>query len=211
MASSRFIGELAIGIALLGATVASAQVARPETDLLGKIDRFTLSPTGLPDGFVLDGEIEVHFRRYLGRQLATALNRGELVRVHGIYLVNDHLMLGSSVTDLFNHQTVVDGGAPAVPAPATPVGVEGSTEGQVQVVLHGFLGHPDGAILDNDVTVRLPDEVAAAQPELLVVGQNLAVRGQELATENGRLIRIEAMGPSMGELTPQQRPSVTRP
>ena len=202
MTASRVVRQLAFTLLLAGAAVAVAQVAGPETDLLGKFDRFTLSPAGLPDGFVLDNEIEVHFRRYLGRQLGTGLNRGDLVRAHGIYLVNDHLMLGSSVTDLINHQTVIDAGVPETPPPALPTGVEGSTEGMVQVVLHGFLGEPDGAILDNDMTVRLPDEVPAILPSLLVVGQNLAVRGQQIDTENGQLIRIKAMGPSMNELTP---------
>ncbi len=204
MINSSVIKQLVVAVALVGATVAGAQVPEPETDLLGKIDRFTLSPSGLPDGFVLDNEIEVHFQRYLCRQLSMALNRGEFVRVRGLYLVNDHVMLGSSVTDVINHQTVVDSGAPVLPEPAAPLGVEGSTEGEVQVVLHDSRGAPDGAILDNDMTVRLPDEVPAVQAGLLEVGQNLAVRGREIETENGHVIRIEAMGPSMSELTPVQ-------
>jgi hypothetical protein len=208
---SRVISQLAILMTLAMGGMALAQAVGPQTELLGKIDRFTISPAGLPDGFILDNEIEVHFHRYLGRSLASALNRGELVRAKGIYVVNDHLMLGSSVTDLINHQTVIDAGAPQTPVPASPEGVESSTEGQVLVVLHGYLGQPDGAILDNDVTVRLPDEVAASLPELLVVGQNLAVRGREVDTENGRLIRMESMGSNYSELTPLRPTGLPKP
>jgi len=39
-----------------------------------------------------------------------------------------------------------------------------------------------------------------------VVGQKLAVKGEEIDTEHGRVLRIEAAGPGYDELTPVPPP-----
>jgi hypothetical protein len=202
---ARTLTWVGTALALSAAATALGQFAGPSIQLQGKIDRFTLSPAGSPDGFFLDTGVEVHFHRYLGRQLGAALKRGELVKVQGTHLAAEHLVLASSVTDLINHETVADKGEVGLPPSAVlPPGASGSSEGLVRALLHGSQGQVDGALLDNDVMVRLPDNVGAILPNLLVVGRNLAVQGQEVDTENGRLIRIESMGPSANELTPVQ-------
>jgi hypothetical protein len=210
MSTARTISRLGVVLILSFGGVAFAQSAA-RAELQGKIDRFTLAPSGTPDGFILDDGIEVRFQRYLGGQLARALNRGELVKVQGVHLVAQHLLLASSVTDLVNHQTVVDRGEAGLQPQAGPSGSVGSAEGEVRVVLHNFQGVPDGAILDSGMTIRLPEDVPAILPTLLAVGQTLAVRGEEIDTENGPLLRVESMGPSANELNPLQQPSVLQP
>ena len=198
-------GLLAV-LAIAGS--AMGQTAGPQAKMEGKIDRFTLSPSGTPDGFLFDSGLEVHFHRYLGKQLSTTLKRGELVQVEGTHLVAQHVVLASSVTDLVNGQHLDDKGEMGVQAQNTGTGTTASADGLVKTLLHGSQGQVDGVILDNDTMVRLPSGVPAILPNLMAVGAHLAVSGQQLDTENGRVIRIESMGPSSSELTALQQSSV---
>jgi len=180
----------------IGQTFASQPV-----DLEGKVDRYTLSINGVLDGFLLEDGTEVLVAPYLAHQLGHAVRRGETVRITGLRLPGLRTVIASFVYGENTHESVIDrgdpGGASFPPATGTPDTLE---EGLITQLLHGPEGRVNGALIDNDLIVRLPANASVEQLELLVVGQRLAVKGEEFDGEYGRVIRIEAAGPSYDEL-----------
>ncbi len=192
------------------ARTASAQVVIPvgstpsESAMVrGKIDRFTLSAEGQPDGFILEDGTEVHVRVYLAPKLATTVHRGEPVTVRGLRAPGMPFFSASSVTSDLNHGVVTDTGNPGaggwtLPPPVTTTSLEGTVERQI----HRSDGSVSGAFLTDGVEVRLPDGISADWPSLFKRGQTLAVTGEDIQTEYGRVIRVEMLGPSASQLSP---------
>jgi hypothetical protein len=200
-------------IGLLLSTPAWGQVAIPAQSVpqdlavvKGKVDRFTLSAEGLPDGFILEDGTEVHVHVYLARKLVAAVRRGEPVTVRGLRAPAMPFFSASSVTSDLDHKVVADTGsleAGEVPgATGQPAAHEVTLEGTIVRPIHRSDGAVIGAFLSSGVEVRMPDGVAADWPNLFKPGQNLAVAGQDVQTEFGRVIRIAMLGPSTSQLSP---------
>ena len=198
---------MAVGVS---AGVASAQVVIPSgsvpSDLAtvrGKIDRFTLSAEGQPDGFILADGTEVHVHAYLAPKLQATVRRGEPVTVRGFRAAGMPFFSASSVISEVNHGVVTDTGNPgsggwALPPAATTISLEGTIERPI----HRADGAVSGAFLTNGVEVRLPDGISADWPNLFKPGQSMAVTGEDIQTEYGRVIRVEMLGPSASQLSP---------
>jgi hypothetical protein len=195
---------------LAAAATASAQVAIPSgsvpadlATIRGKIDRFTLSAEGAPDGFILEDGTEVHFHAYLAPKVTAAMRRGEPVTVKGLRAPGMSFFSASSVTSDIDHRVVTDTGDNGSARPAAPAAAPDVTlEGTIARPIHRSDGAVIGAFLTSGVEVRMPDGVAADWPNLFKPGQNLAVAGQDVQTEYGRVVRIKALGPSPSELSP---------
>jgi hypothetical protein len=169
----------------------------------GKVDRFTLSAEGQPDGFILDDGTEVHVHVYLASKLVAAVHRGEPVTVRGLRASGMPFFSASSVSSDLSHQVVADNGNPGTAGPAVASAPhEVTLEGTIARSIHRTDGAVIGAFLGTGVEVRMPDGVSADWPNLFKPGQNLAVMGQDVQTEFGRVIRIEMLGPSANELSP---------
>jgi hypothetical protein len=78
----------------------------PETR--GTVQRFTLTPRGELDGFLLTDGTEVHLPPHLSDQLATAVRPGDPVSVRGYRSPAAPLIVATTVTDTSTNQTVVD-------------------------------------------------------------------------------------------------------
>src|SRR5205085_8595246 len=82
----------------------------PETR--GTVQRFTLTPRGDLDGFLLTDGTDVHLPPHLSDQLAAAVRLGDPVSVRGYRSANAPLIVASAVTDSSTNQTVIDRGPP---------------------------------------------------------------------------------------------------
>jgi hypothetical protein len=204
--------------AVLLATVAFAQTPPPAGGPLlawqqsmtigGTVTRFTLTPRGDLDGLILGDGTQVHVPPHLSAELAAAVKPGDGVSVSGSRSPSGVVFIAASVTDNASNQTVVDRGppAPGLMPPPPPPGVPASgaqntmVQGRVQRLLRGPAGDVDGALLDDGTILRMPPHVAYQFATLLVPGQTVAAQGWGLNTAYGRVLDVQTVGPSLGQL-----------
>jgi hypothetical protein len=174
----------------------------------GVVTRFTLSPRGELDGLILGDGTEVHVPPHLSAQLAAAVRPSDTVTISGSRSPTAALLIATSVTNTASNQTVVDrgppppGSAPAPPAPGMPAPVaQSALEGRVQTLLHGPASDVNGALLDDGTVLRMPPHIAGQFASRLVPGQSIAVQGWMLNTAFGRVVAVEAIGPSPSQMT----------
>jgi hypothetical protein len=179
-------------------------LAQPITTTTGVVGRFTLSPRGELDGLILGDGTEVHVPPHLSAQLAAAVRPGDTVTISGSRSPAAALVIATSVTNTASNQTVVDRGPPppgSAPLPPAPGAQNASTQGRVQMLLHGPASDVNGALLDDGTVLRMPPHVASQFASLLVPGQSVAVQGWMLNTAFGRVIAVEAIGASPAQMT----------
>jgi hypothetical protein len=176
----------------------------PETR--GTVERFTLTPRGDLDGFLLADETEVHVPPHLSAQLAAAVRAGDPVSVRGYRSSSPALVVAVAVADLSTNQTAVDRGppppgfgppSPLPPGIPTPGAQQASLSGKVQTPLYGPRGDLNGAILDDGTIVRVPPPAAYQWASLLAPGQTISVQGWALSTAYGRVVDAQAIGPAI--------------
>jgi hypothetical protein len=179
----------------------------PETR--GIVQRFTLTPRGELDGFLLTDGTEVHLPPHLSDQLATAVRPGDPVSIRGYRSPAGPLIVAMTVTDTSTNQTVVDQGPPppgARPRPLPP-GVpspgaqQTSINGRVQTSLYGPAGDLNGAVLYDGTIVRMPPREAYQFASLLAPGQMITVQGWALNTSYGRVVDAWSVGPASAQMT----------
>lgn len=179
----------------------------PETR--GIVQRFTLTPRGELDGFLLTDGTEVHLPPHLSDQLAAAVRPGDPVSVRGYRSPAAPLIVATAVTDISTNQAVVDQGPPppgvrpsplppGVPAPGAQ---QTSLNGRVQASLYGPAGDLNGAVLYDGTIVRMPPREAYQFASLLAPGQMVTVQGWVLATSYGRVVDAWTMGPAPAQMT----------
>jgi len=179
----------------------------PETR--GVVQRFTLTPRGELDGFLLTDGTEIHLPPHLSDQLATAVRPGDPVSVRGYRSPAAPLIVAMTVTDNSTNQTVVDQGPPppGVRPPPLPPGVPSpgaqqmSLNGRVQTSLYGPAGDLNGAVLYDGTIVRMPPREACQFASLLAPGQTVTVRGWALNTSYGRVVDAWTVGPTSAPMT----------
>ena len=195
----------------LGAAYDQQQL--PETR--GTVLRFTLTPRGDLDGFVLSDGSDVHMPPHLSTQLAAAVRPGDTVSVRGYRSVSVPLVVAAAVTDTVTNQTIIDQGPPPPgfgPPPPPPPGTppqgaqQLSLTGRVQASLYGPAGDLNGAMLDDGTIVRLPPPAAYQWASLLAPGQTIALQGWGLTTAYGRVIDAQTVGPAAAQITSAARP-----
>jgi hypothetical protein len=185
----------------------------PETR--GTVQRFTLTPRGDLDGFLLTDGSQVHVPPHLSTELAAALRPGSLVSVRGYRSATVPLIVAVAVTDSTTNQTVIDRGPPPPgfgPPPPAPPGVPApgaqqiSLSGRVQTPLYGPAGDLNGAALEDGTIIRLPPPTAYQSATLLAPGQAVTVQGWALNTAYGRVVDAQTVGAA-----PAQVPTVAPP
>ncbi len=206
--------------AILLATTAFAQMPPPpppgspplawqqSMTIGGTVTRFTLTPRGDLDGLILGDGTQVHVPPHLSAELAAAVKPGNAVTVSGARSPTGALFIAASVTDAASNQTIIDRGPPAPglmpppPPPGVPVAGAQNTmvQGRVQRLLRGPAGDVDGALLDDGTVLRMPPHVAYQFATLLAPGQIVAAQGWGLNTAYGRVIDVQSVGRSLGQL-----------
>jgi hypothetical protein len=76
----------------------------------------------------------------------------------------------------------------------------GLNAGQVRQGLHGPRGDINGAVLDDGTQLKLPPPAAYQVLGWLQPGQTVAVRGYLLTNSFGRVMDVQAIGPSSDRL-----------
>ena len=214
--SRRCIRAIVLATAALlplgAAGTAYAQVpsppAPPGANLNGTVRMFTLTPRGDVDGVILDNGTEVHTPPHLSPLMTAAVRPGDQVRVQGWSSATPGVVAATAVTDTRDGQNVVDQGPPPPgtmpppPPPGVPTpGVQsGSAQGQVQQVLHGPTGDVNGALLTDGTQLRMPPPAAYQVAAMLQPGQTVAAQGYVLSTPYGRVMDVQALGPSLDRL-----------
>jgi hypothetical protein len=174
----------------------------------GTVTRFTLTPRGDLDGLILGDGTQVHVPPHLSAELVAAVKPGDAVTVSGARSSSGALFIAASVTDAASNQTVIDRGppAPGLTAPPPPPGVpvpgaqNTMVQGRVQRLLRGPAGEVNGALLDDGTVLRMPPHVAYQFATLLAPGQIVAAQGWGLNTAYGRVIDVQSVGRSLGQL-----------
>jgi hypothetical protein len=191
-------------------------------EIRGLVQRFTLTPRGDLDGFVLADGTDVHLPPHLSAQLAAAVRPGDSVSIRGYRSATVPLVVATAVTDPATNQTVVDRGPPPPgfgPPPPLPPGVpapgaqQASLNGRVQTALYGPAGDLNGAVLDDGTIVRLPPPAAYQSSSLLAPGQAITVQGWRLNTPYGQVVDAQSVGPASAQTTvaPPPPPSIGAP
>jgi hypothetical protein len=178
----------------------------PETR--GTVQRFTLTPRGELDGFLLTDGTEVHLPPHLSDQLATVVRPGDPVSVRGYRSTAAPLIVATTVTNTSTNQMVVDQGPPPPgtrppplpPGVPTPGAQQTSFNGRVQISLYGPRGDLNGAVLYDGTIVRMPPREAYQFASLLAPGQMVTVQGWALNTSYGRVIDAQAVGPASTQM-----------
>ncbi len=175
----------------------------------GKITRFTLTPRGDVDGFILADGTEVHLPPPMSAQVVALIKPGDSVTVHGLKARAISMVDAMSVTNDATGKTldVVGHGpkrGPHGPGPRRPEGQamqQMQDQGQVQMALHGPRGEVNGALLADGTIVRLPPPEAAKLASMLAAGQSLVVQGRGMSNDYGKVIAAREIGPSATQLT----------
>jgi len=157
------------------------------------VQRFTLTPRGDLDGFVLTAGTDVHLPPHLSTQLAAAVRPGDSVLVRGYRLATVPLVVAAALTDRATNETVVDRGSPppGFDPPPPPPGVptlgaqQISLNGRVQTSIYGPAGDLNGPVLDDGTIARPAPPTAYQAASLLAPGQSVSVQGWELSTAYG--------------------------
>jgi hypothetical protein len=176
-------------------------------EIRGVLQRYTLTPRGDLDGFLLNDNTDVHVPPHLSAQLAAAVRPGDTVAVRGYRSSAVPLIVAAVVANAATGQRVVDQGPPAPgfgPSPPLPPGFampgapQTSVSGKVQASLYGPAGDLNGAALEDGTIVRMPPHIAYQSAALLTPGQTVTVQGWVLPTAYGRVIDAQ----TVNSLTP---------
>jgi hypothetical protein len=175
----------------------------------GTVTRYTLTPRGDVDGLILADGTEVHFPPHLSTQLVYAVKPGDAVTVRGLKALSIPLVAAVAITNDRSGQTVTDNGPGFGPGPKGPgdAGQPTSVQGRIQAALHGPREDVNGALLDDGTILRLPPPEAERLGALLAPGQMVATQGDAIVTPMGRVLDVQAIGPSLTQLSYIQRPA----
>lgn len=172
----------------------------------GTVAQYDLTPRGDVDGLILADGVEVHFPPSFGTQIVAAVRPGDQVTVHGLEAHAIPLVRALSVTAEASGNTVItENQRPPRPGRRPPPppgrGQQMHDQGPIKMQLHGPGGELNGALLQDGTMVHLPPPEAARLADLLKPGQIIAVQGRGVATDLGRSIAAEQIGPSPERLT----------
>jgi hypothetical protein len=139
--------------------------------------------------------------------LVYAIKRGDAVTVRGLKALSSPLIAAIAITNDATGYTVVDSGPGAGPGAGSRGARQAmSLQGRVQMSLHGPRGELNGAMLEDGTIVRLLPPEAERLAVLLMPGQAIVVEGDGLTTAMGRVVEVQAIGPSQAQLNVVQGP-----
>lgn len=175
----------------------------------GIVSHFLLTPRGELEGVLLADGTEVHTPPHLTDQLGAAVRIGDQVQAQGWRIGSVNMIEAYTLTDLRTGQTVVDQGPPppgtrppplppGVPAPGAQAAMVTSV---VQQPIYGPRGDLNGALLQDGTEIKMPPHIAWQMAGLLQPGRQIAAQGFVLSTPYGRVMEVQALGPSPNQLT----------
>jgi hypothetical protein len=173
----------------------------------GRVKQYTLTPRGDVDGLILADGTEVKLPPHLSAQVVYTIRPGDEVSIRGLRARAIPLVEAASVTNVATGRSVYDNGPPRGPDRG---GMQQAFSGRIVTALHGKRGEVNGALLDDGTQLRLPPPEAARFADWLQPGQMVSVRGELLDTTLGRVIDVQAIGASPGQMTELDGPRPPR-
>lgn len=162
----------------------------PETH--GTVTQFLLNPHGALDGFVLNGERQIHFPPHLSAWVVRHIKPGDAIKVRGVKPRNADIVSAVSLIAK-DGATCIDQGPQHGPhehakpeKPHMPMDVSG----MVSMPLFGPKGELRGALLDDGTSLRMPPHAAAELAAYLEKGMHVQAWGHGVKTKHGRTIDV---------------------
>ncbi len=173
----------------------------------GRVKQYTLTPRGDFDGLILTDGTEVKLPPHLSAQVVYTIRPGDEVSIRGIRARAIPLVDAASVTNISTGRSITDNGPPRGPDRG---GMQQAFSGRIVAALHGKRGEVNGAVLDDGTQLRLPPREAERFADWLQPGQMVSVRGEMLDTAFGRVVDVQAIGTSPGQMTDLDGPRPPR-
>jgi hypothetical protein len=178
-------------------------------EVTGTIERFVVNAHGEVDGFVMTGEkqdhILVHTPPHMEGELIRHVKGGDRIGVRGVRPRGADLLVAIAVTAKNGRQVIDEGPDHDRKHPEAPHR-KMDAEGKVRLSLFGPKGELRGALLIDGTVVRIGHKEAELVATLLKPGATIAVRGDGLETDHGRVIDAKEVGSGMDDLRPVKRP-----
>ncbi|HEY3539083.1 MAG TPA: hypothetical protein VGL01_16820 [Trinickia sp.] len=180
----------------------------PETN--GTVTQFLMNPHGELDGFILDGQWQVHFPPHLSERIGAHITLGENVSVRGVKPRTADIVAAVSI-EAANGGLIVDEGphgdhhkheheAPDVERHAAEVA------GTIALSLFGPKGELRGALLSDGISLRVEPHAAVELDTYLTPGARVRAWGEMVETGLARTLDVseiayEDEGEPAGALT----------
>jgi len=173
----------------------------------GRVKQYTLTPRGDVDGLILADGTEVKLPPHLSAQIVYTIRPGDEVSIRGLRARAIPLVDAASVTNVATGRSVADDGPPRGPDRG---GMQQAFSGRIVTALHGKRGEVNGALLDDGTQLHLPPPEAERFADWLQPGQMVSARGELLDTALGRVVDVQAIGASPGQMTELDGPRPPR-
>jgi hypothetical protein len=183
----------------------------PETQ--GAVEGFIVNRHGEIDGLLLAGprptSLLVCLPPHLTDTIGSQIKCGDTIRVRGVRPRRADVVAAVALT-AGNGTVIVDDGPGREDEhkprhrDARPQRME--AKGVVQLSLYAPKGELRGALLKDDMIIRIGTKEAASFAKLLCPGASVAVRGEGLHTQHGRVLVAEEIGPDWGSMKPTATP-----
>jgi hypothetical protein len=178
-------------------------------EIAGTLERFVLNPHGEVDGFVMSGQAQatilVHTPPHMADEITGHIKPGDAVSVRGVRARGTELLAAVAISSPSGRK-IVDQGPHEHNEESTrrkkPDHKKMSAHGKVRLSLFGPKGELRGALLKDGTVIRVGPKEAEKAAKLLEPGAELAVAGEGLETEHGRVVHAKEIGSRPGDLHP---------
>jgi hypothetical protein len=178
-------------------------------EVAGTLERFVLNPHGEVDGFVMNGQtqtpIHVHTPPHLEGELTRNAKVGDKLRVRGVRPRGADVLAAVAVTGESGRQ-IIDKGPDRDRKHPKIEHQKMQLEGTVRLSLFGPKGELRGALLADGTIIRIGPKETEHLPKLLMPGTKIAVSGDGIETQHGRIVQAKEIGSEMNSLRPIKGP-----
>jgi len=178
-------------------------------EVAGILERFVLNPHGEVDGFVMNGQTQtpilVHTPPHMEGELVGNMKAGDKLRVRGMRPRGAHVVAAVAVTGESGWQ-IVDKGPDHDRKHPKIEHQKMQLEGTVRLALFGPKGELRGALLADGTIIRIGPKEAEHLIKVLMPGTKIAVSGDGIETQHGRVVQAKEIGSQMEHLRPIKGP-----
>jgi hypothetical protein len=178
-------------------------------EVAGTLERFVLNPHGEVDGFVMNGQTQtpilVHTPPHMEAELTRYAKAGDKLRVRGVRPRGADVLAAVAVTGESGWQ-IIDKGPDHDRKHPKIAHQKMQLDGTVRLSLFGPKGELRGALLADGTIVRIGPKEAEHLIEVLMPGTKIAVSGDGIETQHGRVIQAKEIGSGMDDLRPIKGP-----
>jgi hypothetical protein len=178
-------------------------------EVAGTLERFVLNPHGEVDGFVMNGQTQtpilVHTPPHMEAELTCNAKAGDKLRVRGVRPRGADVLAAVAVTGESGWQ-IIDKGPDHDRKHPKVEHQKMQLEGTVRLSLFGPKGELRGALLADGIIIRIGSKEAEHLIKVLMPGTKIAVSGDGIETQHGRVIQAKEIGSGMDDLRPIKGP-----